>query len=158
AASLARTRKLGPAHFAFMRGLVQGLPLRETWDRYLGVEGCATDLRVVRTTIDWIRDAFAAAARREHRFGTARLVLFDVTCLPDTGHKVPTLEEFAAARGIEDFSQAEQIEAFEAEYGRSGERRTRRARLIEKQLDALRWLESLVAQPPRAGDAVSAWL
>lgn len=156
--SHARSRKLGPAHFAFMRGLVQGLPLRETWDRYLGVEGCATDLRVVRTTIDWIRDAFAAAARRESRFGTARLVLFDVTRLPDAGSKVPSLEEFAAARGMEDFSQAEQIEAFEAEYGRAGERRTRRARLIEKQLDALRWLESLVAQPPRAGDAVSAWL
>lgn len=157
-ASPARGRKLGPAHFAFMRGLVQGLPLRETWDRYLGVEGCATDLRVVRATIDWIRDAFAAAARRESRFGTARLVLFDASRLPEGGAKVPSLEEFAAARGIEDFSQAEQTEAFEAEYGKAGERQTGRARLIEKQLDALRWLESLVAQPPRAGDAVSAWL
>ena len=155
---LARTRKLGPAHFAFMRGLVQGLPLRETWERYLGAEGSATDLRVVRTTINWIRDAFAAAARRENRFGTARLVLFDVSRLPEAASKVPSLEEFAAARGIEDFSQAEQIEAFEAEYGKAGERQTRRARLIAKQLDALRWLESLVAQPPRAGDAVSAWL
>lgn len=141
-----------------MRGLVQGLPLRETWERYLGSEGSATDLRVVRTTINWIRDAFAAAARRESRFGTARLVLFDVSRLPEGGAKVPSLEEFAAARGIEDFSQAEQIEAFEAEYGKAGERQTRRARLIEKQLDALHWLESLVAQPPHAGDAVSAWL
>ena len=141
-----------------MRGLVQGLPLRETWERYLGVEGSSTDLRVVRTTIHWIRDAFAAAARRESRFGTARLVLFDASRLAEAGSKVPSLEEFAAARGIEDFSQAEQMEAFEAEYGKAGERQTRRARLIAKQLDALRWLESLVAQPPRAGDAVSAWL
>jgi hypothetical protein len=101
-------------------------------------------------TIDWIRDAFAAAARRESRFGTARLVLFDVSRLPDTASNVPSLEEFAAAHGIEDFSQVEQIEAFEAECGRASERQTRRARLIEKQLDALRWLESLVAQPPRA--------
>jgi hypothetical protein len=64
-ASAARSRKLGVAHFAFMRGPVQGLPLRETWERYLGAEGRSTDLRVVRTTIRWIRDEFAAAARRE---------------------------------------------------------------------------------------------
>ena len=92
------TRKLVPAHFAFMRGLVQGLPLRETWERYLGGEGASTDLRVVRTTIDWIRD--------------------------------PSLDEFAAARSIEDFSQAEQIEAFEAEYGTASQRLSRRSRLI----------------------------
>jgi hypothetical protein len=152
------TRKLSAAHFAFMRGLVQGLLLRDTWERYLQVEGSATDVRAIRTTISWIRDAFAAAARREDRHGTARLVLIDVTRLPEAVPKVSLLEQFAVARGLEDFSQTEQIEAFEAEYGKANERQSRRARLISKQLDALRWLESLVAQPPRAGDAVAAWL
>jgi len=156
--SPARARKLSAAHFAFMRGLVQGLPVREMWDRYLGVEGSSTDLRVVRSTIQWIRDAFAAAARREDRFGTARLVLVDISRLPQATSVVPSLEEFAAARGLDDFSQAEQIEAFEAEYGKANQRQSRRSRLISKQLDALRSLESLVAQPPRAGDAVAAWL
>ena len=41
--STARTRKLGIAHFAFMRALVQGIALREAWDRYLQVEGVATE-------------------------------------------------------------------------------------------------------------------
>jgi site-specific recombinase XerD len=151
-------RKLSAAHFAFMRGLVQGLPVRETWERYLHVEGSSSDMRVVRSTIQWMRDAFAAAARREDRFGTARLVLVDISRLPQAPPLVPSLEEFAAARGLDDFSQAEQIEAFEAEYGKANQRQSRRSRLISKQLDALRWLESLVAQPPGAGDAVAAWL
>lgn len=153
-----RPRKLTAAHFAFMRGLVQGLSLRETWERYLQVEGNASDLRVVKSTIDWIRDAFAAAARREARFGTARLVLIDVSQLPEDQPKLPSLEEFAAARGMEDFSQAEQIEAFEEEYGKASQRLSRRTRLIDKQLDALRWLETLISQPPGPGDSVAAWL
>lgn len=157
-AAPSKVRKLSAAHFAFMRGLVQGLPVRETWERYLHVEGSSSDMRVVRSTIHWMRDAFAAAARREDRFGTARLVLVDISRLPQATPLVPSLEEFAAARGLDDFSQAEQIEAFEAEYGKANQRQSRRSRLISRQLDALRWLESLVAQPPRAGDAVAAWL
>lgn len=86
-----RERKLGMAHFAFMRGLVQGLPVRDLWERYLQVEGRSSDLRVVRSTIAWIRDAFAAAARREARFGTARLVLIDGDRLRDDRQAVPSL-------------------------------------------------------------------
>nr|WP_286197935.1 phage integrase family protein [Variovorax boronicumulans] len=154
----ARARKLGIAHFAFIRALVQGVDMRHAWDRYLQVEGPATDLRLVKSTIGWIRDAFAAAARREARHGTARLVLMDVSQIPDTGPAVPSLEDFAAERGLEDFSEAEQIEAFEAEFGNASANQGRRAKLIARQLDALRWLEQLVAQPPRAGDAVASWL
>ena len=141
-----------------MRALVQGLPVRDMWERYLQAEGASGDLRVVRSTIHWMRDAFAAAARREDRFGTARLVLIDVSRLPEVAVKLPTLDAFAAARGLEEFSQAEQIEAYETAYGRASQRQSRRARLVQRQLDALRWLETLVAQPPRAGDAVAAWL
>lgn len=153
-----RERKLSAAHFAFMRGLVQGLPLRNMWERYLQVEGSSSDLRVVRSTIAWIRDAFSAAARREDRFGTARLVLIDVTKLPEDQPALPSLEEFAESRGLEDFSQSEQIEAYEEECGKASQRQSRRARLVQKQLEALRWLEGLVSQPPGAGDSVAAWL
>jgi site-specific recombinase XerD len=154
----ARDRKLSAAHFAFMRGLVQGLPLRDMWERYLQVEGASSDLRIVRSTIAWIRDAFAAAARREDRFGTARLVLIDVSKLPDDQPAWPSLEEFAESRGLEAFSQAEQVEAFEEAYGKVSQRQSRRARLVQKQIEALRWLEGLVSQPPGAGDSVSSWL
>lgn len=162
-------RKLHRGHFAFMRALAQGLDERASWDRYLRLEGEHADLRTVRRTIAWIRDAFAAAARREHKPGTARLILLDPTGYSDKTPSLPSLEEFAQAHGLEDFSEAEQIEAYEAAHpgggrqgqgGRSGNggAPSRRARVIERQLEALRWLEGLVAQDPRPLDGVAAWL
>ncbi|MGJ3699445.1 phage integrase family protein [Variovorax sp. AFSI2.2] len=156
-------RKLHRGHFAFMRALAQGLDERASWDRYLRLEGEHTDLRTVRRTIAWIRDEFAAAARRESRPGTARLILLDPDRFP-AAPALPSLAEFAAAQGLEDFSETEQIEAYEAAYpatgggGGQGARPSRRAQVIERQLEALRWLENLVAQDPRPGDSVLAWL
>jgi integrase len=160
-------RKLHRGHFAFMRALAQGIDERTAWDRYLRLEGEHTDLRVVRRTIAWIRDEFAAAARREQRPGTARLILLDPEQFsPAT--PLPSLSDFAHAQGLEDFSEAEQIEAYEAAYpggahadaapGAGPGRASRRVRVVERQLEALRWLEGHTAQDPRPGDGVSAWL
>lgn len=162
-------RKLHRAHFAFMRALVQGVDERASWDRYLRNEGEHSDFRTVRRTIAWIRDAFAAAARRESRPGTARLILLDPdrfgqeTAQGAEGRAVaPTsLEDFAIANGLEDFSEAEQIEAYESAYpkasGSGRARKSRRSRVVERQLEALRWLEELAVQDPKPGDSVSAW-
>ena len=127
-----------------MRALAHGLDERESWDRYLRLEGEHTDLRTVRRTIAWIRDEFAAAAKREHKPGTARLILLD----PDrfaSAPAQPTLAEFAEAQGMEEFSEADQLEAYEEAYppaGRGGQggsgRPSRRGRVIERQLEALR--------------------
>ena len=156
--SAARQRKLHVGHFAFMRSVVQGLDPRESWERYFRVEGEVTDQRSVRATIAWIRDEFAAAAKRQDRHGTARLVRIDASKIADPSLALPSLEAFAESRGLEDFAQADQVAAYETEYGRATQRQRRRARLIARQLDALRWLEGLVAQAPRAGDSVAAWL
>ncbi|MEF7612913.1 phage integrase family protein [Aquincola sp. MAHUQ-54] len=156
-----RPLQLGASHFAFMRALVQGVPLRESWLRYLHPQeagGALADQAGMRATVQWIRDAFAAAARRERRHGIARLVLVDLSRVPDDDASLPSLEAFAAERGLEDFSEAEQVEAYEAAHGRAAARQGRRARLVERQLEALRWLETLAAQPPRPADAVEAWL
>jgi site-specific recombinase XerD len=156
--SAARQRKLHVGHFAFMRSVVQGLDPRESWQRYFRIEGEASDPRTMRATIAWIRDEFAAAAKRQDRYGTARLVRLDATRIADPSLELPSLEAFAEAHGLEDERQADQVAAYEAEYGRATQRLRRRARLIMRQLDALRWLEGLVAQCPKAGDAVAAWL
>jgi len=153
-----RRRKLHLGHFAFMRSVVQGLDTRDSWDRYLRIEGEHSDLRAVRTTIAWIRDEFAAAARREHRHGLARLVQIDLTSLGGPAPALPSLEDFAAEQGLAEFSQAEQLKAYEDAHGTPDAQARRRARLIAKQLESLRWLEELVAQPPLAGDAVASWL
>lgn len=149
-----------------MRALVQGLDQRASWDRYLRDEGEGGDRRQVRQTVEWIRQAFAAAARREQRPGTARLILLDPTRF-DAGVQRPSLEDFARARGLEDFSEAEQVEAYEEAYpptpavsrGR-GERAqlSRRARVIARQLEALRWLEACAVRSPAAADPPAAWL
>jgi site-specific recombinase XerD len=156
--SAARQRKLHVGHFAFMRSVVQGLDPRESWERYFRVEGEASDQRTVRATIAWIRDEFAAAAKRQDRYGTARLVRLDATRIADPSLDLPSLEAFAEARGLEDERQADQVAAYEAEYGRATQRLRRRASLIARQLEALRWLEGLVAQSPKAGDSLAAWL
>ena len=175
-------RKLHRGHFAFMRALVQGLDERASWDRYLKLEGEHTDLRMVRRTIEWIRDAFAAAARREQKPGTARLILLDANRFGLDASR-PTLADFAEAHGLEEFSEADQQQAFEDAYpgaGRGGQGSdsgggggsrdggapsrkgraslSRRARVIERQLEALRWLQDLVAQDPRPSDSVASWL
>jgi site-specific recombinase XerD len=141
-----------------MRSVVQGLDPRESWERYLQVEGDVSDQRLVRATITWIRDEFAAASRRQDRYGTARLVQIDATRIADPSLVLPSLEDFAEAQGLEDEREADQVAAYEAEYGRATQRMHRRARLITRQLEALRWLEGLVAQSPMAGDSVAAWL
>jgi site-specific recombinase XerD len=157
AARAARPRKLHGGHFAFMRALVQGLDVQASWERYLGAEGEGSDARTVRATIAWLRDEFAAAARREAHPGAARLVRLDTSRLFELP-ALPSLDAFAAQRGLEGFSQQEQAEAYAAAYGPQARRLKRRDRLVRRQLDALHWLEALVAEPPRAGDAVTAWL
>lgn len=141
-----------------MRSVVQGLDTRDSWDRYLRIEGEHSDLRSVRRTMQWIRDEFAAAAKRHDRFGTARLVQIDVARIGSGERNLPSLEEFAEAHGLQEFSQADQLEQYRAHYGGQANRQGRRARLIARQLEALSWLERLVAQPPQAGDAIASWL
>lgn len=155
----ARDDGLQTAHFAFVRARVQGVSLRDAWLRYLQPPGETQppDLATLQATLQRIRDAFAAAARRERRHGLARLVLVDLERVPAEPAR-PSLEAFAAERGLEDFSEAEQLEAYEAVYGRAGPRPGRRARLVARQLEALRWLESLGTRAPRPDDPVDAWL
>ncbi|WP_371436656.1 phage integrase family protein [Polaromonas sp.] len=157
-----RPQPLQRRHFAFMRAVLQGLDARASWDRYLRSEGELSDLRAVKRSIDWIRDAFATAARRANRPGTARLVVMDPDRMPSAA-ALPSLEEFAAAHGLEDFSEEEQALAFleahpEAAGGRQKGRLPQRARLIARQLEALHWLESMASQEPRPDDSVEAWL
>ena len=154
-----RERKLNAGHFAFMRGLVQGLDERVMWARYMEHSEGEYRQTLAKRTIARLRNEFAAAARRERRHGQARLVLIDVSAIPMHAAPRPSLEDFARDSGWAAFSQREQIEAYEQAYPDAGaaRRAMRRERLIDKQLKALRWLEQFAVQPPLAGDAMSCW-
>ena len=156
-------RELTREHFAFMRALAQGLDERASWERYLAGPGERADSRNIRRDVALIRDAFAAAARREGRPGTARLVLIDPRQVADSP-ALPSLDEFARERGLEDFSEQEQAEAFAeafgpADVGRAEHaKQSRRGRLVSHQLEALRWLELRVVQDPTPEDPLAFWL
>lgn len=150
--------RLHAGHFAFMRAVVQGLDTRQSWDRYLRLEGEHDDIRTLRRTVQWIRDEFAAAARRYSRHGVARLIKIEADRLAEGAPRLPPLEEFALEHGLEEFSQAEQLEHYKACLGSPPASQARRRRIIARQLNALRWLEELVAIPPRPEDPPSYWL
>lgn len=154
----ARTRLLGRQHFAFYRGLLEGLPIETVWDRYMAVEGQHSDMRLVPGTIAWIRTELAAAAKREARPGTARLLSMDVERLLGTTPELPGLPQFAEEAGLEDEREADQIKAYVAKYGKATSLVRRKAKLLRMQLTALRWLEAVAARDPAPGDAISAWL
>ncbi|HVK93271.1 MAG TPA: phage integrase family protein [Noviherbaspirillum sp.] len=153
-----RGRKLHLGHFAFMRAVVQGLDVRDSWQRYLQMEGGQDNVRTINRTIAWMRDAFAAAAKRHARHGIARLVRLDARRIAERESALPTLEAFAEEHGLQDFSQSEQLAQYQACHGAASRRQSRRSRLIDRQLDALLWLEQQVAQRPQAEDAVASWL
>jgi site-specific recombinase XerD len=153
-------RKLHTGHFAFMRAYVQGLDLREIWDRYLAVEGNRTDLRIIRRTVTWLRDAFASAAHRHSRHALARLVRIQVEGSGSTrGERAaaPSLEDFTIARGLEDFGIEDQLAAYQEEHGAATRKEKRLDRLLRRQLEAITWLEGVTAETPHADDGVRAW-
>lgn len=154
----ARTRLLHRGHFAFFSALLQGVELEVVWDRYLGVEGDHQDKRLVPATLAWIRSEFAAAAKREERPGTARLLRLDVERLAAASTDLPSLAQFAEEAGLEDEREADQVEAYQKRYGKASASLRKRARLLQRQLVALRWLEAVAARDPAGGDATASWL
>ena len=150
--------QLRAAHFAFMRAVVQGMDPNESWDRYLSDGESRSDARQVRRTSALINDAFAAAARRHHRHGLARLVTLDLATTRVGDTTLPTLQEFVGAEELDGFSEAEQLTLYRQRYGPAMRRRQRHARLIALQLQALNWLQQRVLETPSANDPLLQWL
>ena len=174
--ALARTpRKVHLGHFAFMRAVVQGIPIAESWNRYLAVEGDHRDIRTVNATIRWVREEFVVAARKASKYSTARLLALEIKQIPQTKTDLPDLYEWAAENGWDGFGEAQILAAYQETFagqldgsasdaatGQAGQggptsKAEQRSRLIDRQLHALRWLETLIAQKPQAGDACGAW-
>lgn len=158
-------RKIGRHHFAFYRGWLQGLTLETLADQYLE-DGL--DMRVVKTTLHWIRDTLSQSALRHGRKGYARLLrisLRHIVCNEDgdaqspSAQRIPTLEEFAEAENLDDFySESELIALYAKAFPEVVDTKAqRRRRLIEQQLIALTWIEDLVATEPERTDWVTAW-
>lgn len=143
-------------HFAFMRAVLQGLDANASWDRYLALSSDLSDRRRASMTTRGIADAFAAAARRHGKPGTARLILMGQNQVAE-GALAPSLDEFVQMHGWEEFPVSTQMEEYAAHYGPAAARPSRRARLISRQLEALAWLEQVAAQRPSPADRARDW-
>lgn len=157
-----RHHKLHRGHFALMRGYVQGLDLGEMWDRYMAIEGAATDIRSVRRSLRLLREDLGAAAQRYAGPYLARcMAAIDVdihSLAAVTPARLPSLEDFVFDRGLDGEREAEQIRLYHEAYGAPSAQQQRHALQLKHRLSALRILEQLAAEKPHADDAVAAWL
>lgn len=144
----ARPRKLHHGHFAFMRAAIQGLDLQSSWHRHLRVEAGHIGEARMRAAIAWMRSEFAAAAQRQSEPGVACLLLMDAQ---QNGEEMLLLT-------LEGPSQGAQVNACDEASDDAGKQSAASAHLIARQLEAVRWLEGVAAEAPRAADSVRDWL
>lgn len=155
-----RHRKIGRVHLALYRAWLQGLDLKVAGARYLPG---STDTRVVRATLDWVKQSLTMAARRQGRPGLIRLLRLPLASLPDASRPAlagPTLDDFREEHDPDGFYSEQELtrlflEAY-PEQAVNGRARRYRA-LVERQLRALIWMEDLLSTEPRPEDPVSAW-
>ena len=150
-------RKLGRHHLAFYRGWLQGVELKALADRYLET---GLDLRLARSTLTWIRDTIRQAALRHGRHGEARLLRLSLSNSETTAAiEIPTLEDFQADRDPTGFyTEDELIRLFLESYPHAADKKSRqRQKLISQQIEALVWVERLLATDPVPEDLITAW-
>lgn len=159
--------QLGRHHFAFFRGYLDGLDLRQLSERYIetnAAQAGATDLRVAKSLLGWIVDQLTVAARRTGNAAGARVIRMAPEKLVARQEEAsPDLDEFREERDPHQmFSERELLELFEQEYGATdpgAQRRFKRnKRLRERQAAVLNQLEALVQADPHLDDGVAGWL
>lgn len=142
-------RRLGPHHFAHLRAVADGLSIQASAQRYLGVEHGNAALAAHRGVVQRLR----SIARRA---GDPRWRLVGLVIRGIEGDERPALADWAAANGLEGWSEAELQELYRQAF--PAERRSaRNQRLRQRQIEALRALEQLAAEAPKVSDAIAAW-
>lgn len=161
---IASDYRLSPAHFAYLRAWSEGLPRGDAARRYLGLEH-GHQLSLMH---DQVVTQLRALARRAG-ISSWRLIGMDVGSAslgtPAGASHRPSLAQWVAEHGYEDWSEAEQLalyaEAIPQPTGAelSAQRKLHRAaRLRKRQLAVLAELEKSAAVAPRSTDPIDAWL
>lgn len=165
---------LGRHHFAFLRSWLQGLDMRQAWERYLGFGELSTDRRYIeRQRAALLRQVLREAQALDASLAPEQRISAELALLahPPAGQKVvslPDLDEFVDSQGLdrELHSEAELLreyrEYFGLEHLPSADRRqdppgAGRAS-VQPQIQALRRIELLLARQPAPGDPLALWL
>jgi len=151
-------RKIGRHHIAFFRASLQGLDIGDMADKYLET---GMDLRRAKSTLVWIRDTLRQAALRHGKHREAHLIRLRVAIIGpvEAATKTTSLENFRAEFDPNGFyTEKELIQAYLEAHPQSVDTQAqKRQRLINRQLEALKWIEPLIAADPVRDDWVAAW-
>jgi len=139
-AAVAPTRLLGPHHFAFYRGVLEGVDLARLADRYLDT---GLDLRVARSTIDWIAEELTRGVRRLATRPAGSGGEGGAVATADNGTRAPRRWRESAWHALFHPPAGESAAARQA-------RRKRQVRTLEE-------LQPLLAARPAPDDAVGGW-
>ena len=145
--------KLGAHHLADLRARAEGVPLRHAAARYLG-----HDLRdgavVLRRSHNVVVDRVRALGRRQ---GDPRWRLIGLIIKPhEAGEQAPPIDQWAEARGLDGFGQAELLALYTDAF--PPDRKARRnGRLRSQQLELLQSLAGRVAEPALPYHRLDAW-
>ena len=142
--------RLGPHHFAYLRAIAEGLDVHACAQRYLGVSHGHERRSAHQQLIDTVRAIARRSGERDWR-----LVGMTIQAASPSAER-PTLQAFIDARGLDGWSEDEQVELLEAAFP-IDRRSLRRERLRQRQIDLLRRLERAESHPPRPSDLVSDW-
>lgn len=145
--------KLGAHHLAYLRAIAEGVAQRHAAARYLG-----HDLRdgavVLRKSHNAVVDRVRALGRRH---GDPRWRLIGLAIRPhETGEQAPPIDQWAEARGLDGFGQAELL-ALYTEAFPPDRKAQRNGRLRSQQLDLLQSLSRQVAEPALPHHRLDAW-
>ena len=143
-------RRLGPHHFAYLRAVAEGLDVDDCAQRYLGTTHGHERRSAHRQLVETVRSTARRAGEKAWRLVGATIKS------GAHGQERPALQDFVDERGLEDWSQEEQLEMLEAAYP-ADRRSLQRDRLRQKQIEMLRRLERSVALSPRPTDLVTEW-
>lgn len=155
--------RIGPHHLAYLRAVADGLEVLACARTYLGIED-PREAQIAHNELSaQLRLAAKHAGERHHRLIGIRIR--EKARQAPTQAKRPTLSEFIEARDLDGWSEAEQLELYEAEYPPTPQASTaqatlqRRERSRQRVVEILRRLEvdGRTTAQPRPTDEVDAW-
>ncbi len=149
---------IGRDELAFYRGYLMGVDLHASARRLLppGTQAAPA--------LAYIRTQLVMAANRRREFVRARLIRLQLGAR-SAGEappaELPTLEEYREQKGYGNFyTENELLEKYLEDYPHAAQtdlKARRRARLRERQIEALDYLERLLVVDPKREDAIEAW-
>ncbi|MDM0029090.1 tyrosine-type recombinase/integrase [Variovorax saccharolyticus] len=153
-------RRLGVHHCAYLRAVAEGLDIPDAARRYLGIEHGHQAITAHRATVELARTI--ARRRGDPRWRLLGAALPPIAW-PDPP---PTLEAWAEAEGLGDWSAGELQTLYEERFARDDteegpdvrRRALRNARLRAQRLALIQDLETAAAERPRLTDALAGWL